>query len=132
MTKQHNKILDRESILQADDLKKERLSMPEWGGDIFIRTMTGAERDAFEEEVIVNGKADAKNIRARLCVRVIVDEDGNRIFSDSDAEALGSKSTHALERVADVAQMLNSMTDNDVEELKKTSEAVHSENSTSD
>ena len=35
-------ILDKKSILLADDVVKELVSVPEWGGDVWVRGMTGA------------------------------------------------------------------------------------------
>jgi len=34
-------ILSRDAILGSDDLKKEVVSVPEWGGEVVIATMTG-------------------------------------------------------------------------------------------
>lgn len=125
-------LLTRDKILKADDLKKERVHVPAWNGDVFVRTMTGKERDAFEGEVIREGRASTDNIRARLLVRVLVDEEGNRLFKDEEADLLGEKSTDALEELVNVAQMLNAMTNDDIEGLKKNSENDPSESSTSD
>jgi len=62
-----------------------------------VRAMTGAERDAFEADNYKRSKKGAdfsqsmQNIRARLVVRTVVDGDGQRVFKDEDAEALGAK-----------------------------------------
>jgi hypothetical protein len=58
-----------------------------------------------------------RNIRAKLVALTVVDEDGNRIFSDEDAEALGKKSAAALDRIFAVAQRLSGLRPEDVEEL---------------
>lgn len=121
------KMLGREAILQVDDLAQEVVEVPEWGGAVLVRGLTGSERDAFEQDIVQmrrNGKAmtteiDMHNIRAKLCVRCMVDEDGERLFSDADMEALGRKSAQALQRVFDVAQRLSGLTSEDVEELAK-------------
>ena len=41
-------MLNREAILSSVDLPKELVSVPEWGGDLYVRTLNGTERDAFE------------------------------------------------------------------------------------
>lgn len=128
--------LNRDQILKADDLPREKVNVPEWGGDVWIRTMTGTERDAFEQESIEgkgkNITVNMKNIRARLIVRTAVDESGKRLFAEADAVLLGAKSGKALDRVFDVAQEMSGLTDKDVEDLAKNSESGPSGDSTTD
>ena len=45
-------MLTREQILQSDDLPCETVPVPEWGGEVQVRTMTGTDRDAFEASLI--------------------------------------------------------------------------------
>lgn len=113
-------ILTREQILSFDDLRKEKLSVPEWGGDVFIRVMNGIERDAYEEWASSAGKS-LKGIRGRLAALCLVNEAGERLFSDEDVDALGKKSAAALERVVTAAMKLNAVTSEDVKELEKNS-----------
>lgn len=120
------KLLNREAILKADDLPKELVEVPEWGGYVYVRTLTGLERDAFEESVTQQRgksiKMNLRNIRAKLVALSVVDEGGKRIFSDADAKFLGEKSASALDRIFEVAQRLSGLRDEDVEELAKNSE----------
>lgn len=114
--------LNRDQILEASDLKTQTVSVPEWGGDVIVSAMTGAARDAWEQSlVLTNGSkttVNMENMRARLVVATVVDEDGNRLFKDDDIARLGAKSGAALERVCKVAQRLNSLTDADLEDVK--------------
>lgn len=116
-------ILTRDAILQAQDLPRELVSVPEWGGDVYVRTLTGKERDALEASVVeMKGKraeTNLKNLRAKLCALAMVDEAGEKIFSEADVEALGGKSALALDRVFSVAQRLNGLGADDVEALTK-------------
>lgn len=123
-----HRILTRADILGADDLPRERVDVPEWGGSVYVRTMTGAERDQFEAamyEVQGAGYAASRdyliNFRAKFAALCIVDENGNRLFSDDDVVVLGQKSVAALQRVLTVAQRLNALTEADVEALRKNS-----------
>lgn len=129
------KLLNRDAILQAQDLPTEDVEVPEWGGAVRVRGLTGAERDAFEQSVVEqrgkSTRANLKNIRAKLVAMTVVDENGERLFSDSDAAILGKKSAAALNRVFEVAQRLNGMTPDDVEELSGNSEGAESADSTS-
>lgn len=115
-------LLSREQIIGADDRKTQDVEVPEWGGTVRVRALSGAERDSYEAG-IVQLRADGtkqvnlKNLRGRLVSLSCVDEDGNRIFTDEDATALGDRSASALERVFDVARKLSGLSEDDVEEL---------------
>lgn len=110
--------LSRDAILAADDIKTEEVQVPEWGGTVFIKGMTGEERDEFEALNQRNGEPNFLNLRARLLVRVIVNETGTRIFTDQDAVALGKKSSGALNRLWDVVGELNGTSDKAQEETE--------------
>ena len=115
--------LTRDAILAVVDLPSETVPCPEWGGEVSIRGMTGSERDAFEQSLFI-GDADSKrfsadNVRAKLLVRCIVDENGERIFKDEDVEALGRRSAQVLDRLYDVAQRLSGIGKKDLESAVK-------------
>lgn len=116
-------ILSKEQILKAEDLKRETVPVPEWGGEVIVRTMTGAERDAFEGEITAKKGVNRDNIRAKLLARVIIGEDGKRIFDDNEIADLGDKSSSVLDRLFGIAQRLNGIGAKDVEEMEKNSEA---------
>lgn len=113
--------LNRDEILKLNDLPVEEVYVPEWDAWVRVRGLTGAERDRFEQSIVEQrGKAtrmNLRNIRAKLVALTVVDEQGNRVFSDEDAEALGRKSASALNRVFEVAQRLSGLRQEDVEEL---------------
>ena len=82
-----------------------------------------------------NGKrvtTNLENIRARLCLLCMVDEDGNRLFDEGDTFPFGRQVASALDRIFTVAQKLNGLRDEDVDELAKNSSAGQSEDSASD
>lgn len=128
-------ILSREQILQASDIKTEMVSVPEWGGDVLVRGLTGDERDAFEASILVRKgrrrETDLTHLRAKLVVRACVDERGERIFKDDDAPRLARKSAAAIERIYDVAARLSGLGDDDMEELAKNSGSGQGDSSTS-
>ncbi len=111
-------MLTRAQILAAADLAKETVEVPEWGGSVVVSAMSGLDRDAFEASVLTDGRPDLRNMRAKLAAACIVDEAGARLFSTGDIEALGGKSSGALDRVTRVAQRLNRLGNEQLEELK--------------
>ena len=121
-----NLFLDRASILGADDLTPtlKLVMVPEWGGRLYIRTMTGKERERFEE-AISSGTAKGK-IRPLLASICICDEKGRSLFSAADVDALGEKSVKALNRVYEAAMSLNALGKEEVAALEKNSGAATS------
>ena len=128
-------LLTKEQILSATDYKTEDVPVPEWGGTARVRTISGRERDAFEASLSVGSgtarKVNTDNIRARLVAMCVIDEAGARLFSDSEVLKLGEKSATALDRVFTVAQRLNALSQAEVEDIAKNSEAAPSGASTS-
>lgn len=114
----------RDTILQAQDIQQETVRVPEWETSVIVRGLNALERDDFEASWFTEDekpKRNLANVRARLCVRCIVDESGSRVFSDADADALGKKSGKAMDRVYAVASKLSGLGAKDVEELAKNS-----------
>ncbi len=123
------KYLNKQEILSQDDLKYEDIQIPEWGGAwVRVRTINASERDRFEAGMVSrrgkNATANLENMRARLCLLCLVDENGERLFQEEDTFPLGGKSAAALDRIFTVAQRLNGLRDADVEELAGESNAA--------
>jgi len=117
------KLLNKDDILNAPDLPMEEVEVPQWGGTVLIRGMTGAQRDAFEA-LMLDDKADnvqnlRQNFRARMVSMAIVDAEGNIMFTPEDIDALGNKSAQALDLVFEKIQKLNAFKKEDVDELVK-------------
>lgn len=109
-----------EQIKQFDDIKKESVTIPEWGGvTVIVRRMSSEERDAYEVWVAnqsrgADGERDperVRNIRAKIARLCVVDEQGKHVFSDADIDWLGQKSAAALDRIYVVADRLSALSD---------------------
>lgn len=129
-------ILTRDQILNADDLATEDVAVPEWGGVVRVKGLTGEERDQFEASVIgentKNKRRNLSNLRARLVALAVVDGEGKQLFKRSDIPALGRKSAAALDRVFGKAQELSGMRDEDIDELTENFTGDQSDDSTLD
>lgn len=138
-------LLTGEDILEADDLETRDIEVPEWGGTVRVRGLTGEERDRFESElaeatpdskvVEVRGQKQRMNMvnaRAKLVARCCIDENGERLFSDTQISELAKKSGRALDRVYEVAQELSGITEEELEEITENLDGTPSANSTSD
>lgn len=133
----HN-MLTRDQILAAQDIPAPvPVDVPEWGGTVFVRVMSGTERDAWEAaslKIQGTGKKTSavpnlENARARLCALCLCDEHGKRLFSNNDVAELGKKNARALDRVYDKASQINGITDKDVEDILGNSSADQSASS---
>ena len=126
--------LSRDGILGAVDLQTEKVFVPEWGDDVIIRGLTGEELDAFQGSIrqfrpSFDGKGMEQvlvqdNMRAKLLVKCLVDEAGERLFSDQDASALGAKNGAVIDRLYDVASRLSGLSEEEKKELEGNSEAA--------
>ena len=120
------KALTRDEILTADDRGIEAVEVPEWGGTVYVRSMTGRQKDAFELSLYGDeNKVEKKrlnNFRARLMALTLCDEKGNLLFTEKDAEALGQKSVYAMDRVLAASKRINGITEEAQNELVKKSE----------
>ena len=120
--------LSRDAILAAKSLRTEEVKVPEWGGTVLVRELSGRERDEWEASLtVMRGKQmvpDVANIRAKLAARTIVGDDGEPVFTQQDVAALGELSAAALDRVFDVASRLSGLNPEDVEAMTKNSGAA--------
>ncbi len=127
--------LTKNEILEADDLGREKVEVPEWGGHLWVRALSGDEREGFEASMmVVNKKGDRelriKNMRSGLVARAACTTKGTRVFAESDIPALSQKSAAALERVYVVAARLSGLTPEDEEKLVQDFSEAAAEDST--
>lgn len=131
-------LLTADAILAADDRATEDVHVPEWGGTVRVMALSGTDRDAYEAAMVDARKQDTvaavrlHNFRAKLVVKCLVNDQGERLFEDKQVKALAAKSGAVLDRLFDVARRLSGMDKDAVEEAAGNSESGQSDNSTSD
>lgn len=127
-------MLSKEDILRINDLRVEVVDVPEWGGQVKIRELTAGQRDKFEQDNMQRiGKSYQVNLidmRARLAALSIIDDNGNRMFNDSEIRRLSEKSAKALDRIFNACQRLNALGSND--DILKNSNTAQTDDSLSD
>lgn len=129
-------VLGREMILAADDRmhKAERVSVPEWGGDVFIAPMTGADNMRFTKRTITDvsadggSKVDVSPMALYVVGYSLVDDRGRRLFRTDKAieSELGRKSGAVITRLSEIANRINGLSGDDE---KPDDEATDSEDS---
>lgn len=134
-------LLTREALLQRDDLRVEKVELSK--GYVFVREMTGHEKDVWEQSMLKQKPSGNKNkgveyettledFRAKLAVVTVCDADGNLLFKPEDAKVLNKMmSATNMERIVTAAQKLNAISEQEKEELLKNSEADQTDSSNS-
>jgi hypothetical protein len=126
-------MLSIDQIAAAQDLPTETVAVPEWGGEVKLRTLTATERDAWEAALFSRrdeetGDFDFTNLKSELVARVLSDDSGCPLFADpaGGIQLLAKKSGAVVSRLYEAAQRMNGLTKKDVEELAKNSAAAPS------
>lgn len=120
-------VLSKTALLAATVLPRERVEVPELGPGtyVFIQGMSGTDRDAWETSLVRgrgnHRRVDTLNIRAKLLVRCLVNEDGSRMFEPHEADQVGQIRVDVLQRLFEVAQRLSGVSDADADELERRS-----------
>jgi len=131
--------LSKQAIVSANDLKVEFTDVPEWGGEVGLRVMSGAARDKFDAWMMQRVKPinpaddptdpktkrtmDTQGMRSFLLSLTLCDENGVLLF-ENDVATLDAKSAPVLNTLFDKAQQINGLTPAAVETAVKNSDGA--------
>lgn len=129
MTEKKKLVLDRAQLLQKEELEIVEVDLGK-NEFVFVRQMTGRERDQFERTIMRQLKdkkgqfagleSTLDDFRAKLAVRTVCDEEGKLVFEPNDFNLLSQNmSAFRLEKIVNTAQKLNAITEEDKEALAK-------------
>ena len=135
-------LLDRTALLTKEVLKVEKVEF-ENGDFVYVRQMTGRERDTFEQSLlkknrdskgtVISYEQSTEDFRAKLAVVTVCDEAGKLVFTPLDYGTLSiNMSAKRLEKIVNEAQKLNAISEEDKEALVKNLEVGQADNSNSD
>ncbi|NBW14405.1 MAG: hypothetical protein EBR82_41045 [Caulobacteraceae bacterium] len=119
----------RKRLLGANDIKVQPIEVPEWGGTWYVRVLSGRDREAFEEAL--SAEQRMKNFRIRFLILAICDENGAKVFDQSDVDFLGDRNSVVINRVFEQAWTINAFTKEAVDALGEDSPADPSGDSSS-
>jgi hypothetical protein len=103
--------LTREQILASrKDRKPVPLEVPEWGGEVYVRVLSAKDQAELSDGV------KPADIPIRVLVHCLVDESGNQILQEEDAEALAGEDFPIIMRVFAFAAKLNGLSTKELEE----------------
>ncbi|MBF0185467.1 MAG: hypothetical protein HQM06_13935 [Magnetococcales bacterium] len=96
------------------------VDVPQWGGAVSIREWTGTERNMFRE--LVKDKGPVVGIPAILATLSVVDDSGNRMFSQKDLTTVAGKSAAALDAIGTAVIKLNRIGQDEEDAAEKNSD----------
>lgn len=115
-------ILDKSTILAAinaaKDIKTEKVNVPEWKTDVYLKVLSGTERDAFEAAYT---DQRMQNFRVRFLVLTLCDQEGDRLFDDEQITLLGKRSSLVIARLFEAAWKLNMLSPEAADEAGESS-----------
>jgi hypothetical protein len=121
--------LTREQILSNKSFRSKTIEIPEWGGEVRLKAMSGADREAMESVVSedVGGKLQIKkgvSYMAEMLLRTWCDDDGNLLFKPDEINLIQEKDSVILARIFKVAAEVNGLSGDEEKVIEKNSEAV--------
>lgn len=106
--------LSRQSILDARTPALEIVEVPEWGGAVFVRSLSLGAMLALSPKLQRDG-----DVSVDLVIACVCDEAGDLVFTEEDADQLRELHYGAMQRVALAALKLNRLRGEDTEALAK-------------
>ena len=117
-------ILTRDQILGANDTKREKVNVPEWGGDLWVQSLNGHEKARYQQITTsmrqvsravpgTGKKGSARQTEAELIAELdtsqatiylvavgAVDADGIKFFGEGMMDEVGELNAEVLEYLA--------------------------------
>ena len=134
-----NLALTRESLFKGDTLQIEKVELS--NGYVYVREMKAHEKDVWEQSILKqtrqpNGtktlETTLEDFRAKLAVVTVCNEKGELLFKQEDYKALSNAlSASNMEKIVNVAQQLNAISQKERDEIVKNSETEQESNSSS-
>ena len=103
-------MLTREQILNSVDCELTKVEVPEWGGEIYLKSLSGAESEQLQKDTAKPDMSDVDKIATMLVVG-IVGEIGKPLFTKDDIVELAKKSFKVLVRLVDEFNRVNGLTE---------------------
>lgn len=133
MTKPGKKFLKAADLLAPRDLPYEDVEVPEWGGWVRVRTLTGGERGQYQDVLCTYDAAGNQHISlgaaavALVILSMIDSETGARLFSfDQIAAASNALPAAGFAKLAPICRKLSKLDEEDAKADEGKSEATPS------
>ena len=123
----------RDKILNADDITSEIIDIPAWEVQVEVRSMDGRSRTRLLKMASdAEGNIDMEVVYPEMILLCTFDpETGERIFEESDRDAVLSKSAGPVELLALAAMRVSGMSSDAMDEAGKDSSSTENDDSPS-
>lgn len=120
----------RDEILGNSNFERRRIYVTGWKRHVWIQELTEDQRERLA--TILSDTEEKKHFNARVVSLAVVDEDGNRVFTDADVARLANQPTRAILQVFQAVYDISALTPGAVEKLGKDCAATGDAASSSD
>ena len=113
-------ILTRDEILEIGVSRKtQSLAVPEWGGEVLLREISAGEYDKLQvvTQHALDNKEGNTQIRGLWVAAFLANEDGSRLFKDSEINKIAAMGAKAIDRIYEAGQLFNAL--DEAEDLEK-------------
>lgn len=117
-----NGYLTIDAILAADDLGKEIMDMPEWGGKVLVYGISGAARDFLADRYVNNVEettSTGANFQRAMVAYGLLGPSADRDEVTRVAEGLAMKAPGSVGRIFQKVMELSGIGPNRIEEVTK-------------
>lgn len=108
------------AILQSDDFRYEEIEVPEWGGSLRLKSLSGTERTAILK--LLNQKKDTVDgVYEKVIIFCAVNAEGGKIFEDNQntLAILQAKDASVTQRIGMKALELSGLGQNSKDNAEK-------------
>ena len=113
----------KEKIRNAKKVLPKKLTVPEWGIDVYIPRKTVKERSDFEKSLTKLNKkssdAAMEEVRARMLIYGCRDENGSPIWDVSDIEEIAGYDSTPVDYIIDEMRKFCHITEDDIDVMVK-------------
>jgi hypothetical protein len=134
-------ISDASEILSSTKVASDTVSVDEWvdGGEVRVRALTGRQR-AIVEAAMADAQTNSSSasfekmaaILTRCVIWCVINEDGDRLFTDDALETLLDKDAAPSMRIRNRVFELSGLSKEDVKEAEAVFDATQGDASSSD
>lgn len=124
----------RDKILAVDDIPSEKATITAWGVDVLVRGMSAGDRIALMQNAYdqATGQINMAAIYPDVVVACLVDPDTKEpVFTSDDKSLLMSKSSAAIEQIANIGLRLSGIGQEEQDAAGKDSSSIPSDDSSS-
>lgn len=110
----------RDKILNQPTLEMIKVWVSDWQSHVYLKPLSIKEHEAWESVILNEDGTTNKSIslKASMVVASCYDENGDKVFTEKDLEALGEQAAGPINKLFAKCSKINAISKSDVEELE--------------